>query len=190
MALTHAQFVKLMGTIKIPNGFKAELLMEQGWDKTKRAVYVLKTDTVEIKFDSAFSSGHTRFKSANGRWHTFDRIGVEDSFYFASLYKGDDNAYDVNAIVAEQLARIEKALAAAATAISIPGIPFTVQPARLAAMKEQLAAGKCITFTPSGFGTGYVISKQAPKWDARRAIRETESFFGVAPLYVRTMDCD
>jgi hypothetical protein len=194
--LTKAQFTKKMKTIKVPAGFTAEFKTESwGFIATKENVHetfvLVKPDDTKITFDQS-GSGHVEYK-ANGKWYTFDRRGVEDSFYFIALWKGDTSGKkDLNVLVADQLKRIEAKREYHATAIPVPGLPFTVAPDGVEKLKKQLQTMRTIHFTPSGFGTGYAVSKlrSGYRYGEKRASPELEQFLGHAPLYITTMDCD
>lgn len=181
-AKLQAEFEAKMKTLSVPAGFTTE----QSAD-----AFTLKSDSIEIKFDRS-GSGHTNFK-VGGSWKTLDRRGVEDSFYHVSLYDGDDRTLDLNVIVQEQLAHVQESLRYYETAIAVPSLPFTVAPERLAVLKQDLQKTGRICFTPSGFGTGYEIAKKPTRncrFGETRAKPELETFFGVTPLYVSTLDCD
>lgn len=150
-------------------------------------VFTLKSDTVEIKFDQT-GGGHTSFLHQD-KWLCFDRRGIEDSFYHLPLWDGDD-VPDVNAIVAEQLERIENYKKEFETVLQVPGLPFTVTPKRLAELKKRLQSNNSITFTPSGFGIGYVLARRRTDRNDKRATAATSDFFGVPTLFISTFDTD
>lgn len=193
---SKAAFTKRMQSITIPDGFTAAMREEKdGWVKGQKTylVYTLtKPDDTKIEFDQ-YGSGHTKFLTEKG-WRTFDRTGVEDSFYHLPFEHEKGKKIDLNALVAEQLARIEKSRDYFKSAISVPGLPnFTVAPDRVAKLKADLKKFGVITFTPSGFGTGYSITKKPTRglrYGESRAKPELEAFLGHSPLYVSTMDCD
>lgn len=194
--ISKKKFEAHVKTLQVPEGFTASWEKEvHGWGKGAETVhvFVVKSDTIELRFDQT-GCGHTNFdmrEDQYGRqfWSTLDRRGVEDSFYHLPLYKGDKTKYNLNKILVEQLERVAECLAARTTAISVPGIPFTVQPERLVRLKQELSKGRSISFMPSGFGTGYNISPK-PQHGAKRASAEMQKFFGVAPLFISTFDAD
>jgi hypothetical protein len=53
-----------------------------------------------------------------------------------------------------------------------------------------LKAGKTVSLAPSGFGTGYTISRRRRSRYDQRAKLELEAKFGVTPLYITTFDHD
>lgn len=182
------RFHKRFEAIKIPDGFTGTFKPDT-WDPThKDEVFSLKSADVELVFDEG-GSGHTRFLH-KGAWLSFDRTGVEDSFYHVPLFKGH-GVSDLNVIVAEQIERVKKRLEYFASAVSIPGIPFTVAPDGVEPLKQRLAKTGVVSFHPSGFGTGYRLTKRPTRGGGeQRALAATETFFGVSPLYVSTLDCD
>jgi hypothetical protein len=98
--------------------------------------YVLSNLKDEIKFTfNPGGDGTTSFKVKDG-WRTFDRIGVESSFYWKHFnYKGAPKVY-LNEVLNEQLERIAKSREYSKTAITIPQIGFSVSPDGLRRLKE------------------------------------------------------
>lgn len=135
---------------------------------------------------SIAASGHTSFTSAQGQ-RTFDRHGVEDSFYV----NPGDTAETMRARFAEQLARVEASRARLARSEQVPGLPgsWTMTPERRAEVTAALLAGRGWDLRPAGFGTGYRLStRRSPL--ARLASEEAARWFGVQRLFVESMDCD
>jgi hypothetical protein len=191
--MTQEEKFKLhMSKLDVPEGFSGEFRRDMP-ECLHTVNYLLKKEGVEIMFDIT-GSGHTRFK-ANGEWYTFDRLGVEDSFYHLPMYKGQ-KVPSLNEIVAEQLARVENRIAYHKTAVKVPGLPgtWTVAHDKVQELKDQLKANGHITFTPAGFGTGYCVTRRRPagplKYGRSRAKPELEEFLEFSPLYVENMDCD
>jgi len=192
--MTLEEFKKHMSKLDVPEGFSGEFRGDFREETDHPMQYILKKeDYVEIRFDIN-GSGHTSFR-ANGHWYSFDRTGVEDSFYHLPLYKGQ-TVWGLNEIVTEQLARVEKRIAYYKTAVNVPGLPgtWTVAPDKVQELKDQLKKAGHITFTPAGFGTGYCVTRRRPagplKYGRSRAKPELEEFLQFSPLYVETMDCD
>lgn len=142
---------------------------------------------IKIRFDQS-GSGHTEYR-AGEKWMTFDRRGVEDSFYHLPLYEGM-KVNPINAIVLEQIARINAARAFDQVAIDVPTIPFRVSPDRADQLKQQVKRHGHVTFVPSGFGTGYTVSKKHGGHGCTRAKPELEKFLGHSPLFVTMFDAD
>ena len=160
------------------------------WKEDHRGVktYTLEDAANEVKFTfRPRGGGETQFNTAKG-WRTFDRTGVEDSFYWKVLYKGD-KPKPFDEILKEQLERIVKSREYATSAISIPGIPFTVSPEGLTKLKEDLKTKGSRSFMPSGFGTGYVLYTRRVA-HCRVAPKELVDFLGVGPIYITTFDAD
>ena len=192
--ISKAKFAKHVKSIVVPEGFTASTEVERWFGNAaynpQTQVFVLKSDTIELRFDQT-GGGHTLFTDGKGHKLCFDRRGVEDSFYHLPMWEGDDTVYDLNAIVAEQLERVAEYLKVADTFIQVPDLPFTVTPERLVELKKQLKTREQITFMPSGFGTGYIVSYGTKhRSGTKRATQATEKFFGVTPLYISTFDAD
>jgi hypothetical protein len=189
--VTEAAFKKRMLKVKVPEGFTATF----GTDEFKQVIFTLeKPDDTKITFDQS-GCGHTQFKAETG-WRSFDRRGVEDSFYHAKMYDGDDQSYDADEIVTEQLKRITESREYHKTAVAVPGLPggsWTVAPDAVEELKRRLKKSGHLSFTPSGFGTGYMVTKRPQRglqYGETKATPELEAFLGHAPLYVHTLDCD
>jgi hypothetical protein len=187
---TEQEFRDFINLVKPPAGFNIKINNES-WGKETWLGFSVTGPGVEIQFDQ-HGSGHTRFQTDKGAWLSFDRRGVEDSFYWKPLDK-DTRETDPNKIIAEQLERIAKRQEYYRSAVSIPGIPFTVTPDGIEDLKKRLTKDGSVSFMPSGFGTGYVVTRRKPKvlkYGNKRAAPETEKFFGQAPLYITTFDAD
>lgn len=191
------QFEKRMSTVTVPAGFTAAY-EDDVWGfgekkETWRKFILTKPDDTVIEFHQT-GSGHTSFKTEKG-WMSFDRRGVVDSFYHVSLFKSDE-VKDLNVIVAEQLERIEKRRAYYKSAVSVPGMNgYSVAPDGVASLKSQIKKNGYVTFTPSGFGTGYTVQKKQPdrmtlRFGGKRAPAELEAFLGTSPLWVVPFDHD
>jgi hypothetical protein len=127
-----------------------------------------------------------------GFWASFDRTGVEDSFYWTGWGKDAKPHTPAEMIETfkDHIERIKKQREYAKTAISVPQIGFTISPDRKEKDIAQLKAGKYVQFIPSGFGTGYTITRKPMYSYSKRAAKPLEDFYGVSPLYISTMDCD
>jgi hypothetical protein len=132
---------------------------------------------------STKASGHTSFTTSKGT-RTFDRTGVEDSFYLRPA----DTALDFLAVVTRQLEKVEESRKRIDASESIPGIPFMVTPESKAQITAALLSGKSHSFYPSGFGTGYVICARPMRHG--RSKPEAAAFFGVDMLFVEALDAD
>lgn len=199
--LTRRGVQKLIKEITAPEGFTKTIkdVPKQNWMCGHTDVEFTKhepNDQINIKLvfnhdggkiSSSWdivASGHTTFSTAKGE-RTFDRLGVEDSFYV----NGDETLESLREKLNEQIEKIKVSRERISKSESIPGIPFMVTSDTKAAIAAKLRNGKNHTFTPAGFGTGYRISNHGGPW-AKRCKSETEKFFGVSPLYYETLDCD
>jgi len=135
--------------------------------------------------DDLTCDGHTVFKTDKG-WRSFDRRGVEDSFYLGNY--GDSPA-DVSKVIQVQLERIVESKETSKKMVAIPGFGFSVHQDQLEALKKKLASGLSHTFMPSGFGTGHIICINKSRFGTRMSA-ETAKFFGVPALYDETFDAD
>jgi hypothetical protein len=138
-----------------------------------------------VSASNVLASGHVSFTTSKGE-RTFDRTGVEDSFYV--YWRG---VPAVQAEIEKQITKVAESRTRIDGMVSIPGIPFLINPAEI----ENTAAlirGNGKRFLPSGFGTGYYLysrSKPASRYDGRATVN-TEKFFGVSPIWIRHEDCD
>jgi len=196
-------------TIKAPEGWTREELdgfytsgAPYGGKDTMSGMLsiVLKSDSVIIVFcieervdfrtkkSHVSYSGHTNFKSSKG-WRSFDRLGVEDSFYSPYEAKTLKDMTDPSQVIAEQCDRVVKFLEVDARRLDIPGIPYRVTPESRAEYTKQLKQGRSITFTPSGFGTGLRVSTKRSRYSKPMPV-ETAQFFDCPALFVETFDHD
>lgn len=101
---------------------------------------------------------------------------------------------DVAALCVGEWARCEAAAARSKTMVAVPGLPggWRVTPSRRAQITADLKARKSATFTPAGFGTGYLVTTRPRRgFDVNRLPTATSDFFGVVgPLFYETLDCD
>jgi len=131
-------------------------------------------------------SGSTKYNSAQG-WRTYDRYGVEDSFY---LGKYGEPINEVDRVLNEEIQRAKKGIEESKSLIGVPQIPFMITEKSRVTYSEKLKSGKCISFTPSGFGIGYTLSvKRRSRWSTKGS-KELAKFFGVSSLYIEENDCD
>ncbi len=185
--ISKANFKKHVKSITLPEGFTSKFETENLWKDEKQEVFVIKADKIEMRFEQS-GCGHTNFLIGD-TWCSFDRRGVEDSFYHLPMWDDDDTP-DLNEIITDQLERIKLAISNHAEAIEVPGIPFTVSPSRYAALKKSLKAkGGRADFMPSGFGSGYTITNRSVA-GSKRASAETEKFFEISPLFISKFDAD
>jgi hypothetical protein len=137
-----------------------------------------------------FATGHVTFTTKLGT-RTFDRLGVDDSFYINPPEKGEPGIVESsNTTILEQLERITKSRETMERSETVPQIGFTVTPERKAEVTRQLKAGKTFSFTSSGFGTGYLLMTRPTSRYSERAKPELAKFFDVPAVYFDRMDCD
>ena len=185
--------------IKVPAGFqlkKNDKSSENRWDR--HYDYELTSPEVDVKIwvgDHKFNGknvvvhfGGTLNFVVDGKEYSFDRRGINDSFY------GDSDEYpDINKLITEQIAKGKKAIEDKKgfnkTAIDVPEIGYRITPEKKEEISKLLKSGKSYTFAPSGMGTAYEIStKGKSRFDRRsRAIGE---FFGVPYVFVSNIDWD
>jgi hypothetical protein len=130
-------------------------------------------------------NGHTKYTHKGGHY-SFDRCGVEDSFY-----NGHDFNIDPNTQVTEQLARIDEARTRIDNCVSIPVIGRLINKDTLEQARKEFQTRKKASYSsyPSGFGMAYHFMKQQDRW-SKRADEKIEKFFGYSPLYVRQDEMD
>lgn len=180
----NAVIDKLVENKCIPAGFTAELLT----DEHDRLGYRVANATEDITF-WLDGDGTTNFATAQGR-RTFDRRGIEASFYWKPLYAGDER--DPLAVIPEQLARVAERRAFYENVLKIPGLPsaFVIAPDDLEKLRADLNRGRDRTFTPAGMGTGYTISTKRGRY-GRPASKELVEFLAVKrTVYVESFDAD
>lgn len=129
--------------------------------------------------------GHTCFKT-DKFWSTFDRLGVEDSFYLGGY---GEPCSDVAKVIAAQIERVARHHETSKKMVSIPGFGWKVHQDSLEDMKKKFKAGGSHRFTPSGFSTGHIVSARRTRY-SKPMKPETAQFFGVPALYVETFDHD
>lgn len=127
-----------------------------------------------------------------GFWASFDRRGVDNSFYWIEQGKPDrcKTTAEMIEVFKEQIERVKKMRDYATTAIQIPEIGFSVSPDGKVKHLAALQLYGYTQFTPSGFGTGYTISKRKQHSYSKPASQALIDFWGVGSLYISTMDCD
>lgn len=184
---------KFVPTLPALPGFVGKWEDDSSWfdgeqRKAERYVLVNEKDSIEFHFEMG-GSGSTKFKVADGSTRTFDRRGVESSFYWKAFdYKGAETPV-MSEVFTAQLARIAKSREFFKSSVTIPQIGFAVSPDGLDKLKQTLKGKGHQTFTPSGFGTGYILSGK-PLRHGTRATPALEKFVGISPIYVQSMDCD
>lgn len=185
-----------LAAIPVPEGFASEAFVED-WPGMEAQIlgrkFVGHDGTTSIRVESdqresdwLIASGHVDFKTSQGRF-SFDRRGVEDSFYVDA----GDTPEDVGRKIEEQIARVLERRAAHEKAEKVPFFGHVVTPERRAEMSAALRAGRTATLRPSGFGTAYVLSAKKRRGpEAGLARPDVAAFFGLKRVYVEKQDWD
>ncbi len=202
-ALTTMGFEAFAAAIKAPEGFAASCFSrKEGFGQWERETQVLLFTQEGVKIEVVFhsvtaeadefdfpASGHVTFTTSQGSF-SFDRIGVEDSFYVTGL----DTPESVSKKLVEQVKRIEETKNRHARSETVPTLGFVVTPERKSKMIADLKAGKPISFMPSGFGTGYRLwpgsaGKKVPRWSKPAPVSLCK-FFDARLLFIEEVECD
>lgn len=132
--------------------------------------------------------GHTGYGFGEKRY-TFDRLGVEDSFYIDTFTKEA-----ITSIFSEQIARVDASIKRLAD-LQANGTELDFGPIRRTYMKKdldniitRLKSGLPWTWTPAGFGTGYVFSTKRLSYSSP-ASDALKTAVG-RPVYYSKIDCD
>lgn len=182
---TLEAFIKKLPTF---DGFTGEWIDTSYSYNTKSKEYLLTNKKEEVKFTfHPGGDGTTSFNTARG-WLTYDRRGVESSFYWMPLWEKAEKP-DIKIIIAEQLERIAKSRDFSKTALKVPEVGASISPAMLETLKATFKNAGYHSFYPSGFGTGYTVSTKPLRY-GKKASSALMDFFGVAPLYIATFDAD
>lgn len=189
---------RMLRDIATPDGFDRNVHQEPA-TKWFRAFWVLELTTSDVKVSIDFSGDRTSFALANGHvsfkapdgWRSYDRYGVEDSFYISNPLmdrEPGDPIAQTNEVIRRFIEeRIPESLARIARSESVPGIPFSVTPEQKVKISKKLRAGQTHSFMPSGFGTGYTLSPKSDRYSTPDA--KLKKFFGVG-VWVSTFDAD
>lgn len=190
--------------IPTPDGFTREEKHDPGkgtaWDPEEYEVTFTSEDikirmvhspTPEGKDTYVYhiASGHTDFKSAHG-WLTFDRHGIEDSFYVQE----DDTVESATQRVMEQVQKCRDSMARHANTVRLPGIRFTCLKTQeqIAEITKKLRAGQRVDLAPSGMGQGVTLTTHRPrvKYGVTAAVPELKKLLGVDTLFLESFDHD
>jgi hypothetical protein len=184
---------KFLNALPAPDGFTKEIYREKiGWHKksiTRPAVRFC-TNDVEIQIimgdmdSGSAGDGHTFFDTVKGR-KTFDRTGVEDSFYI----EAEDTLAAASAKVQEQINRIAESRARLTRSVTVPHYGYNLTLERLAEHQLTLRKGGRVQLAPAGFGTGHTFSMRPSRW-AHPCRNDVNNFFGIGMLFVETFDHD
>lgn len=127
--------------------------------------------------------------SAKGKSFTYNRVGVDDSFYFESVAKLPEQ-------LAEQLERVKKSQERLKDTREFSFGPTSrmMSEQQIKDMVALLKTGKTYTVTPAGFGTGYVFTIRFHP-DHRRYYSNLKASYELERLvgqrvFISTIDCD
>jgi len=140
---------------------------------------------IEMTFSGKYVHCETRYKAAGSEF-SFDRLGVEASFYFESL--------DIlRKQFQEQVERARKAQQrlASSTKCNLGPVTLFMTQEAIDNMIATLKAGKVHSYHPSGFGTGYQFSIRniSNRYDRAKASKELELLVG-HKVYITAFDAD
>lgn len=193
---------EMMPKIATPEGFtRTETQWDAGsWGNqppNMQSLLRLEGDGIKIEINflegdaNAYDlgTGHVSFTSSQGT-RTFDRRGVEDSFYVfnpSRNYSTADPTEGLNTTIQDFIDRkVPESRARIDGQEPTPGLH-----GRLVSedQKQMLRDGKPLQLMPSGFGIGYGLSQN---WHegAREGSDEQKRFFGVKTLWISEFDCD
>ena len=201
-AVLEKTLQEFVDSIEIPIGFKKEVDLQErkhNWQDGPKAI--LKSEDVEIHLDISVMmkknkpdlsvTGSTKF-IALGKMFSFDRIGIDNSFYLS--HDGyDPIPSDVNKVVVAQIQRAKEGIKDMSEKIQVPELGFYISKEKQEKMSKLLKAGKSTSLTPSGFGIGYQLigrRVRTTQWGPKVASDVLKKFFKVTTLYIDTMDCD
>lgn len=198
-AKIQAKAQKVLDKIKLPKlqGF-VETTEKNELGHTDR---VLTNEEFKVKFIYQNQGiGTTKYwyepQGKPGFWASFDRRGVDNSFYWIdhSYTKGKPDVVktivEMIEIFKNQIDKVKKMREYGKSAIQIPQIGFSTSPAGKAEHIKRIQDTGYTQFTPSGFGTGYTLSRRKLYSYSKPAGKELIDFFGLGPLWISTMDCD
>lgn len=175
-----------------PDGFTKKV-SEETWGKQVSILVSLKSEDVEVKWsfskeqvrsDDTSVTGTTNYKAPDGKWYTFDRPGVDQSFY--DWFMCEPMKY-----FEEQVTKAKEAIERQRLepVVEVPGTKINVTEKRRKQIMADLKSGKSARITPSGFGVGFDLStKKSSQWS--KSVPAMATFFGVPKLYGDQLDCD
>lgn len=156
----------------------------------------MSTETIALHFVAGVHNGKIRVEGetmykANDSWWTFDRRGIDISFYspFAKCAVADN--WDTDSVILEQIERAEKAIAKAVA----DGPRFEVFPhihLSQAAIDKRVADFKKdghVLFTPAGMGTAYRVQQRYESFARPLSARQRE-LLKIENAWVTTQDWD
>jgi hypothetical protein len=130
--------------------------------------------------------GEVHYKVPGKGTYTLGRRGFD-----SGISESWNTDKDVNDVIKEKIEEVKAKQEKIGRSVNVPvaGNTWNVVPERLEQMKQELSAGKTVTFSPHGMGTGYHVSKNPSRF-AQKADKTTEDILGVSPLYIESYDHD
>jgi len=128
----------------------------------------------------------TRYKAKGGEY-TFDRRGIDASFYFHSVEHLPKQIAEEREKVKAAQARLSQS-----NKFNLGPVQVMITPERLQQIVDLLKAGKVYQYHPSGFGTGYTFTTTRQpycRFETAKASAELVRLVG-APIYVSSFDAD
>lgn len=190
---------KLITSLATPHNFVMTVSSEVPYNEPGLFTVTIRSEAIKIELDVNFDSkhsyyladGHVHFDAGKHGWRSFDRYGVESSFYIntpKSEKEVKTFVQDVNKKILEQIVRAADAIKGYQNRIQVPGTQFTVTPEGKAEIVEKLRDGQRHTFYPSGFGSSLTLSTFLNNYSTKNdALAE---FFGVPMIFVERRDND
>jgi hypothetical protein len=206
---------KFFSTIKTPEGYERTCEMpEVGkeysmWEDYETGVLKVTGENAAVTFRASFYknklsiSGTTKFKDG-GIWYSFDRRGIEDSFYMEQeskkeiadskkrgWYRPESDIHNGGQEMLEkQIKRAKDYMEGQKGKLTVPHYGHRVSPERKEEIKKKIL-GNGHTFAPSGMGTAYHVStRQTSRFDSK-VPAEVAKFFGIdRQLYASHQDWD
>jgi hypothetical protein len=206
---------KFFATIKTPEGYERTCAMPEAnkeysmWEDYETGVLTIKGEDVEIIFRASFYknkldiTGTTNFKE-DSSWYTFDRRGIEDSFYMEQYSAEEvkskkkrgwydpecDTKNGGQAMLDIQIKRAKDRITEMIGMLTVPHYGHRITEERKEEIRKKILNGGH-TFAPSGMGTAYHVStKRRSRFDSE-VPAEVAKFFGIdKKLYAQHQDWD
>lgn len=134
-----------------------------------------------------------------GKTFTFDRLGVEDSWYPMEYGEEKADTQKIFSLFAQQMDIARERYAAhlerekAGTVVNFGPVKRTLLPEEIEKYRKLIASRKSFSLTPSGFGTGYrFYSGSGPGryGQGMPASKEARELLAAPRLIYDTLDCD
>lgn len=183
----------MMDASKLGADWKVELIGNDLY--LKHAECNLTIRDVDCQMNSNKTNGYGISGTTNflydGTEYTFDRLGIEQSFYFGGEW---DSFKSLSEAAQAQVLRVlnrKKQLQEQGGLVTVPGTRIQITRSKQQELTKQLSSKGRISVYPSGFGTGYTFSKKRTSNWCKPASMELAIFFGsTTKLWMDTIDCD